>query len=147
MPKRGVIKYKKYHKGSIARVSAIRIVCCPDTPVTEVVICEPIRIALKHLGAIRKSVRRLIKKQGRLHRIMVPFWPITAKPAQIRMGKGKGAVSYWAGRVSAGMVLSSFKRLNTKVANRVLRVGATKVPGRVRVYNNLYTIWGRNANF
>lgn len=73
MPKRGIIKYKKYHKGSIEHVSAIRVVCCPDIPVTEVVIREPLRVTLRHLNAIRKTVRRLIKKQGRLCRVAAPF--------------------------------------------------------------------------
>lgn len=147
MPKKGIIKYKKYHKGAIPSVSAIRIVCCPDIPVTEIVIKEPIRITLRHLNAIRKTVRRLIKKQGRLTRVAAPFWPITAKPAQIRMGKGKGAVSYWAGRIKAGTVMSSFKRLNAKIANKVLNAGSTKIAGRTRIVNNLYFNIGRNADF
>lgn len=94
MPKRGIIKYKKYHKGLIPSITAIRLFCCPDTPVTEIIIKEPIRMSMRHTNAIRKSVRRLIKKQGRLNRLLNSFWPITAKPAQIRMGKGKGATSY-----------------------------------------------------
>ena len=144
MPKRGIIKYKKYHKSTINCVSAIRIDCCPDIPVTEVITREPIRITLRHLNAIRKTVRRLIKKQGRLSRIAVPFWPITAKPAQIRMGKGKGAISYWAGRLKAGVSISSFRRLNMKISDKVLSAASTKIPGRSKVFNNNYLSVGRN---
>jgi len=73
LPKRGIIKYKKYHKGSISNISAIRLFCCPDIPVTEVIIQEPIRMTMRHINAVRKSVRRLIKKQGRLGRLLNSF--------------------------------------------------------------------------
>lgn len=73
MPKKGIIKYKKYHKGAIPGVTAMRMFCCPDAPITNVIIREPIRITLKHLNAIRRTVRRLIKKVGRLYRVAVPF--------------------------------------------------------------------------
>lgn len=144
MPKRGIIKYKKYHKGCIKGVSAVRIFCCPDIPITEVVIKEPIRITTRHLNSIRKTVRRLIKKQGRLKRLMLNFWPITAKPAQIRMGKGKGATSYWAGRVKAGNVIVSFSNIKMKISNKSLRAAATKVAGRTSVFNNYIEFLGRN---
>lgn len=144
MPKRGIIKYKKYHKGLIPSITAIRLFCCPDTPVTEIIIKEPIRMSMRHTNAIRKSVRRLIKKQGRLNRLLNSFWPITAKPAQIRMGKGKGATSYWASKIKSGSVMASFLKLKMKISNKVLRVGATKLPGRTRIVNNYHMSWGRN---
>jgi ribosomal protein L16/L10AE len=146
MPKNGTIRYKKYHKKTISRVSAIRIFCCPDSPVTEVIIREPMRITTRHLGSIKKTARRLVKKQGRLFRIDAPFWPITAKPAQIRMGKGKGAVSYWAGRLKAGTSITSFKRINVKVAYKVLSAVSTKVSARSKVFNNTHLLIGRNGN-
>lgn len=105
---------------------------------------EPIRVALKHTNAIKKSVRRLVKKQGRLNRLLLNFWPITSKPAQIRMGKGKGSISYWAGRMVSGSVIASFIRIKMKISDKVLRIGATKVPGRTKIYNNLILVWGRN---
>lgn len=144
MPKRGVIKYKKYHKNIINSISAIKIQNCPDTPITEIVLIEPIRITLKHTNAIRKTVRRLVKKQGRLNRLLLNYWPITAKPAQIRMGKGKGAISYWAGRMISGNTVASFICIKQKISNKVLRVAATKIPGRSKIYNNLIIYWGRN---
>lgn len=73
MPKKGIIKYKKYHKGCIENVSATRIFCCPDVPVTEIIIKEPVRITTRHLNSIRKTVRRLVKKQGRLQRLLLNF--------------------------------------------------------------------------
>lgn len=144
MPKRGIIKYKKYHKGCIENVSATRIFCCPDVPVTEIIIKEPVRITTRHLNSIRKTVRRLVKKQGRLQRLLLNFWPITAKPAQIRMGKGKGATSYWAGKVKSGSVVASFIKIKMKVSNKILRVAATKVPGRTRIVNNYHLFFDRN---
>lgn len=144
MPKRGVIKYKKYHKGCIKDVTATRIFCCPDVPVTEIIVKEPLRITTRHLNSIKRTVRRLIKKQGRLNRLLLNFWPITAKPAQIRMGKGKGATSYWAGRVKSGSVVASFINLKMKISDKVLRVAATKVPGRTNIVNNFPLFYDRN---
>lgn len=73
MPKRGVIKYKKYHKGSVSGVTATRIFCCPDIPITEIVMKEPMRITSRHLNSIKRTVRRLVKKQGRLVRLLINF--------------------------------------------------------------------------
>lgn len=146
MPKRGVIKYRKYHKGCIANITATRIFCCPDIPVTEIIMREPVRITSRHLNSIRKTVRRLVKKQGRLIRLLINFWPITAKPAQIRMGKGKGATSYWAGRIKSGNVIASFINIKMKISNKILRVAATKVPGRTWVTNNYHLFCDRNPD-
>lgn len=146
MPKKGIIKYKKYHKGAIPSITAIRIMCCPDTPVTEVIIREPIRITTKHLNAIRRTVRRLIKKVGRLYRVAVPFWPITSKPIQIRMGKGKGAVDYWAGRVKAGATVISFKKILKKTSHKVLTVAATKLSGRTFVFSRPKQRWDHSKS-
>ena len=73
MPKKGVIRYKKYHKQYIGFVSAIRISCCPDSPISEIISKEPFRVSIRHLGSIKRTVRRLVKKQGRLHRQALPF--------------------------------------------------------------------------
>jgi ribosomal protein L16/L10AE len=73
LPKRGVIKFKKYHKKRVSGISAIKIQNCPDTPITEIVLIEPIRVTVKHTNAVRKSVRRLVKKQGRLNRLLLNF--------------------------------------------------------------------------
>jgi ribosomal protein L16/L10AE len=73
MPKRGTLKYKKYHKSSINKISAIRLQCCPDIAITEVILKEPVRMTMKHVNAIRKTIRRLVKKQGRLHRVITSF--------------------------------------------------------------------------
>jgi large subunit ribosomal protein L16 len=87
----------------------------------------------------------LVKKQGRLSRVAVPFWPITSKPTQIRMGKGKGAIDYWAGRVKSGTVIASFKKITKKVSHKVLTVSATKIPGRVYVFTKTQQRWGHST--
>jgi large subunit ribosomal protein L16 len=144
MPKKGIIKYKRYHKGSIPCVTATRMLVCPDAPITQVIIREPIRITQRHLNSIKRTVRRLIKKVGRLYRVAVPFWPITSKPIQIRMGKGKGSVDYWAGRVKAGYAVVSFKKILKKISHKVLTVAATKVSGRTFVFSRPVLRYGRN---
>jgi len=147
MPRKGALKFKKFHKKNIKCISAIRIFCCPDTPVTEVITKEPIRITTKHSNSIRRTSRRLVKKIGRLNRTLLCYWPITAKPIQIRMGKGKGNTSYWAGKMLSGTTIVSFSCITTKIANKVLHAAATKVPGRTRILNNLLLSYGRNKLF
>jgi large subunit ribosomal protein L16 len=53
------------------------------------------------------------------------------------MGKGKGAIDYWAGRVKSGTVIASFKKITKKISHKVLTVSATKVPGRVYVFTKI----------
>lgn len=60
------------------------------------------------------------------------------------MGKGKGATSYWAGKVKSGSVVASFIKIKMKVSNKILRVAATKVPGRTRIVNNYHLFFDRN---
>jgi ribosomal protein L16/L10AE len=62
------------------------------------------------------------------------------------MGKGKGGVSYWAGRLKAGTSITSFKRINVKIAYKVLSAASTKVPSRSKVFNNTHLLIGRNGN-
>lgn len=60
------------------------------------------------------------------------------------MGKGKGATSYWAGRVKSGSVVASFIKIKMKISDKVLRMASTKMPGRSRVVNNYRLFCDRN---
>jgi large subunit ribosomal protein L16 len=142
MPKNG-LKFKKYHKSKIKNVTAMRLDCCPDTNNAEIILLESIRIVLYHTNAIRRTVRRLIKKIGRLCKSNVLYFPITQKPAQIRMGKGKGGISYWAGKVLAGTSIAYFKQISKKTSFEVMLAASTKIAGRTRV---LYTCDSRYSH-
>ena len=61
---------------------------------------EPERITARQIEAARRAITRQMKRQGRVWIRIFPDLPVTDKPAEVRMGKGKGAVEYWAARVA-----------------------------------------------
>ena len=63
---------------------------------------------------------------------------------QIRMGKGKGAVSYWVGKSKSGSKIAFFEKINKKVAHKILLVAATKIPVRSYVFSYDLDRWGHN---
>lgn len=66
---------------------------------------EPGRVSARQLEAVRRVVRRRLGRQGRRWRVAFPAIPVTGKPAEVRRGKGKGAVEWWSAAVRSGTVL------------------------------------------
>src|SRR5215510_354696 len=66
---------------------------------------EPERITARQIEAARRAITRQMKRQGRVWIRIFPDVPVTDKPAEVRMGKGKGAVDYWAARVAPGRIM------------------------------------------
>ena len=66
---------------------------------------EPERITARQIEAARRAITRHIKRQGRLWIRIFPDVPVSSKPAEVRMGKGKGSPEYWAARVKPGRIL------------------------------------------
>src|SRR6187402_2385749 len=66
---------------------------------------EPERITARQIEAARRSVSRYVKRVGRLWIRVFPDVPVTAKPAEVRMGSGKGSVEFWAARIKPGRIL------------------------------------------
>ena len=64
---------------------------------------------------------------------MFPDLPVTGKPAEVRMGKGKGAVDHWAGRVAPGRIMFEIDGVPETVARESLRLGAAKLPIKTRI--------------
>lgn len=93
MPRHGM-KFKRYHKLRVSPVTAAKNNISPDAGPFVIRVKEPGRLTKIHLDAVRRAVRRSIKKQGKLILVGSSMHPITAKPAEIRMGKGKGSVDY-----------------------------------------------------
>ena len=66
---------------------------------------EPERLTARQIEAARRAITRQMKRQGRVWIRIFPDLPVTGKPAEVRMGKGKGAVDHWAARVAPGRIL------------------------------------------
>ncbi len=78
-----------------------------------------------------------MKRQGRVWIRVFPDVPVSDKPAEVRMGKGKGAVEYWAARVAPGRIMFEVDGVPDDVAREALRLGAAKLPVKTRVVTRL----------
>lgn len=82
----------------------------------------------RQIEAARIAVTRHMKRQGQVWIRIFPDKPVTKKPAEVRMGKGKGGVEYWAATVSPGRMLFECDGIDLKTAKEALRLAAQKLP-------------------
>lgn len=87
----------------------------------------------RQIEAARIAATRYMKREGQLWIRIFPDKPITKKPAEVRMGKGKGAVEYWAAVVKPGRVLFEMEGVPYEVAKEALRLAAQKLPVRTKL--------------
>jgi large subunit ribosomal protein L16 len=98
---------------------------------------EPERITARQIEAARRAITRHMKRQGRVWIRIFPDLPVTDKPAEVRMGKGKGAVEYWAARVHPGRIMFEIDGVPDDVAREALRLGAAKLPVKTRIVTRI----------
>ena len=93
---------------------------------------EPGRITARQIEAARISVTRAMKREGQVWIRVFPDKPITKKPAEVRMGKGKGAPEYWVACVKPGTIIFESAGVSKEVAMESMRLAAQKLPIRSR---------------
>ncbi|WP_208434334.1 50S ribosomal protein L16 [Bartonella taylorii] len=93
---------------------------------------EPERITARQIEAARRAITRYMKRSGRVWIRIFPDLPVTSKPTEVRMGKGKGSVDYWAIRVAPGRIMFELDGVPEDVAREALRLGAAKLPIKTR---------------
>jgi large subunit ribosomal protein L16 len=93
---------------------------------------EPERVTARQIEAARRAITRQMKRQGRVWIRVFPDVPVSSKPTEVRMGKGKGAPEYWAARVHPGRILFEIDGVPLNIAEEALRLGAAKLPIRTR---------------
>ena len=76
---------------------------------------------------------RAMKREGQVWIRIFPDKPITKKPAEVRMGKGKGSVDFWAARVHPGRIMFEIDGVSDEIAREALRLGANKLPVLTRI--------------
>ena len=86
----------------------------------------------RQIEAARIAVTRHMKRQGQVWIRIFPDKPVTKKPAEVRMGKGKGAPEYWVAVVKPGTIMFEAGGVTTKVAKEALRLAAQKLPVRTK---------------
>lgn len=92
-------------------------------------------ITARQIEAARRAITRKIKRKGKIWICIFPDLPITAKPTESRMGKGKGSVAYWAARVRGGTTLFEVCGVPAHVAIEALRSGSKKLPIKAKVFD------------
>jgi large subunit ribosomal protein L16 len=91
-------------------------------------------ISGKQLEAARQAISRRISRNGKLWLRVQPTLSITSKPLEVRMGKGKGNVDYWATRVKGGTVLFELCGIKLDVASQAFKTGAAKLSVKTKVF-------------
>jgi large subunit ribosomal protein L16 len=94
---------------------------------------EPERVTARQIEAARRAITREMKRQGRVWIRVFPDLPVSKKPTEVRMGKGKGSVEFWAARVKPGRILFEIDGVPEDTAREALRLGAMKLPITTRV--------------
>ncbi|GAB1403635.1 50S ribosomal protein L16 [Lentimicrobium sp.] len=86
----------------------------------------------RQIEAARQAISRFMKREGQIWIRIFPDKPVTKKPAEVRMGKGKGAPEYFVARVSPGRLIFEAEGVPEEVAKEALRLGAQKLPVATR---------------
>ena len=98
---------------------------------------EPDRITARQIEAARRAITRHMKRQGRLWIRIFPDVPVSSKPAEVRMGKGKGSPEFWAARVKPGRILFELDGVEGRIAAEAFERAAMKLPIKVKVVARL----------
>lgn len=98
---------------------------------------EPERVTARQIEATRRAITRQMKRQGKVWIRVFPDLPVSAKPIEVRMGKGKGSVDRWVARVKPGRILFEIDGVTEDVAREALRLGAAKLPIKTKVVKRM----------
>src|SRR3954470_11105829 len=89
---------------------------------------EPGRVTARQIEASRRAITRAMKRAGRVWIRIYPDVPVSRKPAEVRMGSGKGSPEFWVARVKPGRILFEIDGVPTELAREALTLGAAKLP-------------------
>jgi large subunit ribosomal protein L16 len=93
---------------------------------------EPDRLTARQIEAARRAITRHMKRAGRVWIRVFPDVPVSKKPAEVRMGSGKGAPEFWAARVKPGRILFELDGVPVIIAKEALALAAAKLPIKTR---------------
>jgi large subunit ribosomal protein L16 len=94
---------------------------------------EPERITARQIEAARRAIARHMKRQGRVWIRMFPDVPVSRKPAEVRMGSGKGTPEFWVMRVHAGRIMFEIDGVTPQVAAEAFELAAAKLPIKTKM--------------
>ena len=123
-PKR--TKYRKQHKGRIHGKAKGNFTLNFGNYGLKAI--QPERVTSRQIEAARKAITRHLKRAGKLWIRIFPDVPITKKPTEVRMGKGKGSVEYWVCRVKPGRIMFEVDGVSIDEAKKAMELAAAKLP-------------------
>ena len=93
---------------------------------------EPERVTARQIEAARRAMTRHMKRAGRVWIRIFPDVPVSSKPTEVRMGKGKGSPDYWAAKVKPGRIMFEIDGVPEDTAREAMRLAAAKLPIKCR---------------
>jgi large subunit ribosomal protein L16 len=98
---------------------------------------EPERITARQIEAARRAITRQMRRAGRVWIRIFPDVPVSQKPAEVRMGSGKGSPEFWVARVAPGRIIFEVDGVAPELAREALALGAAKLPIRTKFIQRL----------
>ena len=132
-PKR--VKFRKQHKGRIHGVAKGGAELSFGSYGLKAL--SPERVTARQIEAARRAITREMKRAGRLWIRIFPDVPVSDKPAEVRMGKGKGAPEFWVARVNPGRIMFEIGEVDEETARRAFALGAAKLPVKSKFVKRL----------
>lgn len=124
-------KFRKAHKGRVGPKSKAGISLNFGSYGLKSI--EGTRVTARQIEAARRAAVRCMKRQGRLWIKVFPDLPVSKKPNEVRMGKGKGSVEYYAVRVSPGRILFEIDGVSEEIACHALELAGAKLPVKTKI--------------
>jgi large subunit ribosomal protein L16 len=97
----------------------------------------PGRVTARQIEAARRAITRHMKRAGRVWIRIFPDVPVTQKPAEVRQGKGKGSVEFWAARVKPGRMMFEVDGVSSAIARQAFTLAAAKLPLQTKFISRL----------
>lgn len=123
-------KYRKQHKGRVSGAAKGGYSIAYGQYGLKAM--TPERITARQIEAARRAISRHVKRVGRMWIRIFPDVPVTKKPAEVRMGSGKGGVEYWAARVEAGRIMFEIDGVPENVAREAFDRASAKLPVKTK---------------
>ena len=132
-PKR--MKFRKQHKGRIHGLAKGGSTLSFGSYGLKAL--SPERVTARQIEAARRAITREMKRAVRLWIRIFPDVPVSDKPAEVRMGKGKGAIEFWVARVKPGRIMFEAEGIDEETARRAFALGAAKLPVKSKFVQRL----------
>jgi large subunit ribosomal protein L16 len=126
-----ILKPKKSHKGkNFRKIVSVNSLSYGNT---KLISLETGILSSNHFKVIKFTIKKFMKKKGSVLVIKYPQVPVTKKPLEVRMGKGKGAINFWTCRIGLGCLLCKIETFNTILAIKSLLSLQNKLPIRTKI--------------